>query len=224
MGKLVPQNPSDEPASVLLEKIATEKAQLIKDKKIKKQKPLPAITGEEKPFALPMGWSEAHFGEVYLMEYGNNLPKPKRSDSGEYNVYGSNGVVGTHNSSSVQEPCIIIGRKGSAGALNLCKENGCWVTDVAYSVSPPDGINLDFAFKQFHTLGLDKLGKGIKPGLNRNEANLVFVAIPPLAEQHRIVARVGELMVICDQLKARLRDAQITQLHLAEAVVENALN
>ena len=98
-GKLVPQDASDEPASVLLEKIAEEKAQLIADKKIKKQKPLPKITDEEKPFELPKGWSEARFGEVYLMEYGDNLPKPKRSDTGEYMVYGSNGVVGSHNKS-----------------------------------------------------------------------------------------------------------------------------
>jgi type I restriction enzyme S subunit len=223
MGKLVPQNPNDEPASLLLEKIAEEKAQLITDKKIKKQKPLPEITDEEKPFEPPSGWTEARFGEVYLMEYGDNLPKPKRSDTGEYKVYGSNGVVGSHNQSSVQDPCIVIGRKGSAGALNLSQDEGCWVTDVAYSVTPPNGVDLDFAFKQFHTLGLATLGKGIKPGLNRNEANLVVIFMPPLAEQHRIVAKVDELMALCEQLKTRLSDAQTTQLYLADAVVSNAL-
>ena len=65
MGKLVPQNPSDEPASKLLEKIAEEKAQLIKDKKIKKQKPLPAITDEDKPSALPIGWEIARFYRLF---------------------------------------------------------------------------------------------------------------------------------------------------------------
>ena len=218
-GKLVPQDASDEPASVLLEKIAEEKAQLIADKKIKKQKPLPKITDEEKPFELPKGWSEARFGEVYLMEYGDNLPKPKRSDTGEYMVYGSNGVVGSHNKSSVQGPCIVIGRKGSAGALNLSKDDGCWVTDVAYSVTPPNGVDLDFAFKQFHTLGLTTLGKGIKPGLNRNEANLVVISIPPLAEQQRIVAKVDELMALCDQLEQQTEQSLSAHQTLVEVLL-----
>ena len=61
-GKLVPQDPNDEPASVLLEKIAKEKARLIKEGKIKKQKPLPEISEDEKPFELPNGWEWARSG------------------------------------------------------------------------------------------------------------------------------------------------------------------
>ena len=223
MGKLVPQNSNDEPAAKLLERIAAEKAQLIKDKKIKKQKPLPEITDEEKPFELSEGWEWIRFGDMYLLEYGSNLPQPKRTNTGEFPVYGSNGVVGTHNEASIQGQCIVVGRKGSAGALNLCSEKGCWVTDVAYSISPPIGIDIDFCFYQLHTLGLDSLGKGIKPGLNRNEANILSVAVPPSEEQHRIVAKVDELMALCDQLKARLTDAQTTKLHLTDAIVEQAL-
>jgi len=218
-GKLVPQDINDEPASVLLEKIAEGNAQLILDKKIKKQKALPEISKDDKSFKLPNGWSETRFGEIYLMEYGNNLPKPKRSDTGEYNVYGSNGVVGSHNESSIQAPCIVIGRKGSAGALNLSKGKGCWVTDVAYSVTPPNGIDLAFAFKQFHTMGLDTLGKGIKPGLNRNEANLVVISIPPLAEQHRIVAKVDELMALCDQLEQQTEQSLTAHQTLVEVLL-----
>ena len=64
MGKLVPQDPNDEPAAVLLEKIAAEKAQLIKDKKIKKEKPLPPIGDDEKPFELPQGWEWCRLGDL----------------------------------------------------------------------------------------------------------------------------------------------------------------
>ncbi|WP_025506641.1 restriction endonuclease subunit S, partial [Vibrio parahaemolyticus] len=100
----------------------------------------------------------------------------------------------------VGSPCLVIGRKGSAGAINL-SDQPCWVTDVAYSLIPPVGISLKYCFLHLQTLGLDSLGKGIKPGLNRNEANALVVCIPPSDEQHRIVAKVDELMALCDQLE-----------------------
>lgn len=218
-GKLVPQDPSDEPASVLLERIAVEKTRLVKEGKIKKPKALPEISEEEKPFELPEGWAWIRFGNIYELEYGDNLPQPMRTNSGEYPVFGSNGVVGTHNVPSVYSPCIVIGRKGSAGALNLNDSAGCWVTDVAYSCVPPFGVDIRFAFKQMHTFGLDSLGKGIKPGLNRNEAYVLVVALPPLAEQHRIVAKVDELMALCDQLELRSESQLAAHQTLVEALL-----
>ncbi|MBN6366795.1 MULTISPECIES: restriction endonuclease subunit S [Providencia] len=218
-GKLVPQDPNDEPASELLKRIAAEKAELMKQGKIRKQKPLPEISENEKPFELPEGWEWVRFGNIYEMEYGNNLPQEKRTNTGEYNVYGSNGVVGTHNVACVNSPCIVIGRKGSAGALNLSLNIGCWVTDVAYSSIPPMAMNLDFVFMQFHTLGLDSLGKGIKPGLNRNDAYGLTIAIPPQNEQENIVLKVKELMALCDQLEQQ----SLTSLDAHKKLVETLL-
>lgn len=218
-GKLVPQDPNDEPASVLLKRIAAEKAELVKQGKIKKPKPLPEISEEEKPFELPVGWEWVRFGSIYEMEYGNNLPQEKRSNSGEYNVYGSNGIVGTHNEACIKSPCIVIGRKGSAGALNLSDQAACWVTDVAYSTIPPSAMNLEFVFIQFHTLGLDTLGKGIKPGLNRNDAYNLIIAIPPQSEQKAIVSKVNELMILCDQLEQH----SLTSLDAHQQLVETLL-
>ncbi|EBL8803096.1 restriction endonuclease subunit S [Salmonella enterica] len=218
-GKLVPQDPNDEPTSVLLERIAAEKAELVKQGKIKKPKPLPEISEEEKPFELPAGWEWVRFGSIYEMEYGNNLPQEKRSNSGEYNVYGSNGIVGTHNEACIKSPCIVIGRKGSAGALNLSDQAACWVTDVAYSTIPPSAMDLEFVFIQFHTLGLDTLGKGIKPGLNRNDAYNLTIAIPPQSEQKAIVSKVNELMTLCDQLEQH----SLTSLDAHQQLVETLL-
>lgn len=218
-GKLVPQDPNDEPASVLLKRIAAEKAELVKLGKIKKQKPLPEISEEEKPFELPEGWEWVRFGSIYEMEYGNNLPQEKRSNSGEYNVYGSNGIVGTHNEACIKSPCIVIGRKGSAGALNLSDQAACWVTDVAYSTIPPSAMDLEFVFIQFHTLGLDTLGKGIKPGLNRNDAYNLTIAIPPQSEQKAIVSKVNELMTLCDQLEQH----SLSSLNAHQQMVETLL-
>ena len=200
-GLLVPQDSNDEPASVLLEKIAVEKEQLIKSGKLKKQKPMPPIGDDEKIFELPKGWEWERFGNIYELEYGDSLPKAKRSNTGEYPVYGSNGVVGTHSEYCISKPCVVVGRKGSAGALNLNKGEGCWVTDVAYSIVPPKSLLLTYVFLKLHTLNLDALGKGIKPGLNRNEAYQLCLALPPEAEQPRIVAKVDELMALCDQLE-----------------------
>ena len=194
-GKLVPQDPNDEPANELLKRIQT-----------KKPKTLSELTLEDYSFQLPAGWVNVSFGNIFFLEYGDNLPAEKRSNTGEYPVYGSNGIVGSHNECFVKSPCIVVGRKGSAGALNLSLTPGCCVTDVAYYCIPPNALDLNYVFKLFQTLKLDSLGKGIKPGLNRNEAYLLQVSIPPLAEQHRIVAKVDELMALCDQMEQQQTD------------------
>ncbi|MCS4533949.1 restriction endonuclease subunit S [Neisseria montereyensis] len=215
-GKLVEQDPSDPPASELLKAIEAEKQQLIKDKKIKKPKPLPAIKPEEQPYQLPKGWEWVRLGNVLHFEYGNNLPKNKRSNSGEFPVYGSNGIVGTHKEAFVQDRCIVIGRKGSAGALNLCLSYGCCVTDVAYYCVPPSCIDLNFSFKLLCNLKLETLGKGIKPGLNRNDAYNLLIAIPPFSEQLRIVARIDQLMALCDKLE-KLRAERVEKRQAVHA-------
>lgn len=219
-GLLVPQDPNDEPASKLLKKIAAERVQLVKDGKIKKPKTLSVIEDCEKQFEVPEGWEWARFGNAYWLEYGDNLPKAKRSGTGEYPVYGSNGVVGTHNDFCVESPCIVVGRKGSAGALNLCLDEHCWVTDVAYSLVPPSCMSIEFVFRQLHTLNLDSLGKGIKPGLSRNEAYVLPIAFPPVEEQNRIVAKIDELMALCDQLEQQ----QETSITAHQTLVQSLLD
>ena len=80
-------------------------------------------------YELPSNWRSGLLGEVFTFEYGDSLPAPKRSETGEYPVYGSNGVVGTHDTYLTNEPAIIVGRKGSAGALNIAS-GPSWTTDV----------------------------------------------------------------------------------------------
>ena len=220
-GKLVPQDAGDEPASELLKMVAADRKALITQGKISKPKALPKVWLDE--ISVPDAWATARFGNIFSLEYGDNLPEPKRSGTGEYSVYGSNGVVGTHHSYRIEQPCVVVGRKGSAGALNVSTEP-CWVTDVAYYCIPPAGVDLRFQFILFHTLGLDVLGKGIKPGLNRNEANVLPVGLPPLAEQQRIVAKVDELMALCDALERESAGAMVAHQTLVEILLATLVN
>jgi len=91
----------------------------------------------------------------------------------------------------INRPCIIIGRKGSSGALNICYTDS-WTTDVAYYCSPTRELDLEYIYITLKALELEKLGKGIKPGLNRNEAYLEILSIPPLSEQKRIISKVDQ--------------------------------
>ncbi|MCV5713519.1 restriction endonuclease subunit S, partial [Escherichia coli] len=77
MGKLVPQDPNDEPASELLKRIAQEKAQLVKEGKIKKQKSLPPISDEEKPFELPEGWEWSYLSDIGILARGRSKHRPR---------------------------------------------------------------------------------------------------------------------------------------------------
>jgi len=222
-GKLVPQDPNDELASELLKRIKAEKEKLIAEGKIKKQKPLPPITEDEIPYELPQGWKWSRLGEILTFEYGKGLTKQQRNEKGNIPVYGSNGIVGYHDQYLFNRPCIIIGRKGSSGALNICYTDS-WTTDVAYYCSPPKALDLEYIYITLKSLELEKLGKGIKPGLNRNEAYLEILSISPLSEQKRIVAKVDQLMNLCDELETRLNRSKKDSEMLMQAVLYEAFS
>jgi type I restriction enzyme, S subunit len=179
-GKLVPQDANDEPTSELLKRVAKEKLDQAD---------------------LPKGWRRAKVGSILDFQYGKGLKASERPDEGPVPVFGSNGIVGFTDEPLTVRSSIIVGRKGSAGALNLC-DGPSWTTDVAYFVEAPSFIEIRFLLNALKVLDLDKLGKGVKPGLSRSEAYDQIISVPPLAEQHRIVAKVDELMALCDQLEA----------------------
>ena len=210
-GKLVPQDPNDEPASELLRRISAENARLVKAKRIKSTKP---EIGHDHPDLR--GWSIASVGSLLVLRYGKGMIARERLEKGPVPVYGSNGIVGYCEKPLTDMPAIIIGRKGSAGALNLC-DGPSWTTDVAYYVEAPDPFDLRYLFIGLQTLDLDSLGKGVKPGLSRNEVYELSLGVPPLAEQSRIVARVDELMALCDRLDAAIAKREATRDRFAVA-------
>lgn len=141
-------------------------------------------------------------GEVITLEYGKSLKESER-DGGNFPVLGSNGRVGFHSSYLITGPCIIIGRKGSAGAV-VWEENNCYPIDTTFFVkNRNDSILLKYLFHKLQTLNLikDKQDGGV-PGLNRNDAYKIRIPIPPLSEQERIVA-------ILDKFDALVNDISV---------------
>ncbi|MCR9187662.1 MAG: restriction endonuclease subunit S [Alteromonadaceae bacterium] len=208
-GRLVEQDPSEEPAHVILQRL---------DLTVKKNKGKPQTASGASQPNLPTGWASFRIGDYLDFQYGKSLPAKQRDDSGSTEVYGSNGIVGFHTEALTEEPCIVVGRKGSAGALNKALAPS-WTTDVAYFVQPPQGFDFEFTYLLLQSLHLDQLGKGIKPGVNRNEAYALTASLPPLAEQHRIVQKVDELMALCDRLEQQTSD----QLEAHETLVDTLL-
>jgi len=225
LGKFVPQDPNDESASELLSRIAAEKANLVKEGKIKKEKPLPPISDEEKPIELPKGWAIARLGEVIKISSGDGLTSAQMAPDGDIPVYGGNGVNGYHDQANIDRPTLVIGRVGFyCGSIHITPTKA-WVTDNAFVTSFPEEL---FTIQY---LALLLKGTNLKenenataqPVISGKKVYPIPVCFPPVKEQHRIVAKVDELMTLCDNLKVRLNGAQIIQLHLADALAEQAL-
>ncbi len=217
------QNPDVEPASELLKKIKKEKERLIAEKKIKKEKALPPIEEKEIPFELPKNWVWTRLGGIISFIYGSSLTKDKKKPDGKYPVYGSNGITGYYNEFLTDKKSIIIGRKGSAGAINIsyCPS---WTTDVAYYVEEKHEIEFVFMFYFLKSLKMEELGKGIKPGLNRNEVYFLVVSLPPLEEQKAIASKLQTLMQKCDEAEKAIEDSFDTSNLLTKSILAEAFN
>jgi type I restriction enzyme, S subunit len=151
---------------------------------------------------LPNGWEMKKLGEILKLEYGKPLPDDKRIANGKYPVYGANGLKGRSNDYFFDKKTIVVGRKGSAGEINLTAEK-FWPLDVTYYVTFDETKNdLLFLFHLLSLLELPKLAKGVKPGINRNEVYNITVPLPPLPEQQRIVCILDETFAAIAKAKA----------------------
>jgi len=243
MGKLAPQDPNDEPANVLLKKIAKEKARLIKEGKIKKQKTLPEINEEEKPFDLPNGWKWTRLGSTGLGStgktpstrnpkyYGGNIPfigpgqitpdgeiidsdKTLTKAGCEYSAIAESGDI------------LMVCIGGSIGKSAIARETVTFnqqINCIRPLFVDSKYLNVAMNTPHFQTSILDTATGSATPIINRSKWEELLVALPPLAEQYRIIAKADEMMTLCDTLKFRLNDAQITQVQLADAIVDHAV-
>jgi len=245
MGKLVPQDPKDEPASELLKKIAAEKAKLIKEGKIKKQKPLPPISDEEKPFELPEGWGFYRLDKTLNKITDGTHHSPKNGSSGEYYYISAKNIkddgVKTTNATFVTKEIHddIYSRCNPERGDILYIKDGATTGIVTLN-------NLDEPFSMLSSVALLKPSKKLnnkyllialrspffysemRSGMSGvaitrvtlKKLNFAFIPIPPFNEQKRIVTKVDELIALGDQLKSQITHSKKIQTKIADALTK----
>ena len=244
-GKLCEQDPKDEPASVLLEKINAEKERLIAEKKIKKQKPLPPISEEEKTFVLPKGWEWCRVGALCESSLGKMLDKKK--NKGQLRPYLRNLNVQwfKFNLSDVLEMrftdeekerytvkygdvVICEGGYPGMGAIWENTENIYFQKALHRNRFFFEGMNYYFLYYLYSIFYNGKLkkyytGMGIQHLTAKSLANIP-IPVPPLAELQRIVKKVEILFQLLDKLEQEISNAKLYASDLIEAVLQEAFS
>ena len=240
-GKLVPQDPNDEPASVLLERIKEEKERLIKEGKIKKEKSLPPISEDEIPYELPEGWEWVRLGEVTNYAYNETL-KPDEIDEEEWVLELED--IEKDTSRLIQ----VIRNKDRKSKSN---KNRFYKGDVLYGklrpylkkvlVAPEDGVcsteiipfrgygNIESRYIMYIMKSpyIDKIVNSITHGMNMprlgtKNALELLIPLPPINEQKRIVEKVDQLMALCDELEKNIEQSKKDCELLIQSVLQEA--
>lgn len=243
MGKLVPQNPDDQPASELVKEIEAEKQQLVKEGKIKKPKPLPPVTEEEKPYALPQGWEWVRFGEISFQITDGAHHTPTYVEEGIPFLSVKDMSSGSLDFSSTR----LISQKQHQDLIRRCyPQKGDLLLTKVGTTGIPVLIDIDREFSIFVSVALIKFPQNlvfgkylswlIKSPLVKTQSedgtegvgnkNLVLrkitsflLALPPLAEQRHIVAKIDQLMTLCDVLEQQIDATTSKQTELLNALV-----
>ena len=245
-GLLVPQDPTDEPASVLLQKIRTEKDHLIAQGKIKRDKPLPPITDEEKPFELPQGWEWVRVADLCSMVTdGEHLTPTRCDDATQVPLVTAKNVrhevmdyrVTDYVPQDIAEKCwqrckpivgdiLMVSVGATLGRLCVLREPLDMVLVRSVTVLRPVHVGVSVDFFALRLMSQDsqaeiwrEVKQSAQPCLYLAKSAALKIALPPLAEQSRIVTRVNELRSLCADLRQRLAAGQAVQSRLADALV-----
>ena len=139
------------------------------------------------------GWKTMTLGEFAPFTYGKGLPVGKRNPLGTIPVFGSNGIVGYHDSSLTEGPTIIIGRKGTVGAVHY-SPIPCWPIDTTFFITGNDSTLTRFKYYALSVLGLEHMNSdSAVPGLNRSDAHARTLLLPEESEQRAIAHILGTL-------------------------------
>ena len=251
MGKLVPQDANDEPACELLKRIQVEKAKLVAEGKIKKEKPLAPISDDEKPFELPQGWECVRFSSYALdiatgpfgsmihqsdyIQGGVPLINPSHmiedKISHDETITVSKKMAKTLDSYTIFAGDIVMARRGEVGRIALVSKNengwlcgtGSFVLRFITEVCR-DYLRIFFRCNYARAYLAGEAVGTTMVNLNHGILMKMPIGLPPLIEQHRIVAKVDALMTICDQLKIRIQQANQQQQTIANVLVAQAVD
>ena len=212
-GKLVEQCPEEGTAEELYRQIQAEKQKLIKEGKIKKERPLPEITEEEKTFDIPDSWKLFRLGELITLLSGTDFPPERYNDKGLGTPY----ITGA---SSLHENGVLLNRwtetpsiiAESGDVLLVCKGSGygktviCDIVEahiarqiMAIKHSTLLDMNYIRYFLQANLTTIKAYGQGVIPGIDRSSVLNMAIPLPPLAEQKRIVAKLEELLSLIER-------------------------
>ena len=230
-GRLVPQDPNDEPASVLLERIRAEKARLVKEKKIKKDKNESRIyrtedghwmerfedktredvcIDDEIPFDVPSGWEWCRFGCISINRDYERVPLSvsQRSNLAKiYDYYGASGVIDKVDKFLFDKDLLLIGEDGAnlinrSTPIAFIAKGKYWVNNHAHVLDFINATNMQYVMYFINAISLvDYVTGTAQPKMNQEKMNSILVSLPPLAEQHRIVEKIETLLPKIEKLK-----------------------
>ena len=227
-GKLVPQDPNDEPASVLLEKIRQEKERLIKEKKIKRDKNASIIyrgednsyyekilaTGEVKcideeiPFEVPKGWEWERFGNIMINKDSERVPlsvAQRQQLKKIYDYYGASGVIDKVDKYLFDKDLLLIGEDGAnlinrSTPIAFIAKGKYWVNNHAHVLDVCSGMALSYVALFINAISLvDYITGTAQPKMNQEKMNSILLAIPPVKEQHRILEKMSMVDAFVDK-------------------------
>lgn len=243
MGRLVPQGPNDPPASELLEEIEAERRRLVKAGKIKTPKPLPPIKPEEVPYKLPQGWEWVRVAELTDVGTGSTPETTNQEFYGGsipwYTSSATNDLFAPIPDKFITEKAIsetnckvfpagslmvaMYGQGKTRGQVSEIVIPGATNQAVAALVFFRSSEGIKKYLKYFFIKIYDEirlLAEGAaQPNLNVGKIKETLVPLPPLSEQHRIVARIDQLMALCNTLDQQIDAATSKQAELLGAVM-----
>ena len=247
-GKLVRQDPNDEPASELLKRIAAEKIGLIKTREIRKKEALPSIERADEPFSIPPSWVWSYLGNLFHLVTDGAHHTPRYIDRGISFLSVKDVSLGTINFTNARQ---ISEDQHTELCKRCCPQKGdilltkVGTTGIAVPVKTarPFSVFVSVALLKFSTVELsqDYLCHLINSPFVRQQSkdntqgignqNLVLrlingfaLPIPPLAEQHRIVDKADELMALCDRLEESLAAGDDSRCRLLDALLHETLS
>ena len=230
-GKLVPQDPNDEPASVLLEKIKAEKEQLIKEKKIKKTKPLAPISDDEKPFDIPDSWEWVRLGDIGEIFAGGDRPKDfskYKDEDHPFPIYSNGiknkGLYGFTKNARVKEEAITLSARGTIGHIEYRSTPFLPIIRlISFVPYANDYLRCLFYFLQSSEL-IEKGDGSSIPQLTVPRLKPKVIPLPPLEEQSRIAAKIAQLFALLRKVESSTQQYTKLQTLLKSKVLDLAMH